>query len=187
MDTIKSIAEEGPSNVEHSCSNVRQFRYFFNIVIFAVRMFANVWMFGCSIFLYFFFNLCSCVRMFAEHERTFENWTELELFSNGSFFLDTLRYGGSIYHIIYCICILYMVFDDITFEDFDQPARNIIVTFLADKIFSKRNSDIWRKNLSKIVSKITNSNFIKFGFEKISRWETFCIGWYEQWLTWIKN
>ena len=37
--------------------------------------------------------------------------------------------------------IIFMVFDDITFEDFDQPARNIIVTFSAHTIFSKRSSE----------------------------------------------
>ena len=43
-------------------------------------MFANIRMFACSMFecsLIFFLNPCSRVRMFAEHERTFEHWTQI--------------------------------------------------------------------------------------------------------------
>ena len=45
-----------------------------------VRMFAKIRMFACSMFecsLIFFSNPCSRVRMFVEHERTFEHWTQM--------------------------------------------------------------------------------------------------------------
>ena len=58
-------------------------RMFANVRFFKcsnVRMFANIRMFACSMFecsLIFFLNPCSRVRMFAEHERTFEHWTQM--------------------------------------------------------------------------------------------------------------
>ena len=65
--------------------NIEMFdvRMFTNIQMFEssnVRMFANIRMFACSMFecsLIFFLNPCSRVRMFAEHERTFEHWTQM--------------------------------------------------------------------------------------------------------------
>ena len=58
-------------------------RMFANVRFFKcsnVRMFANIRMFACSMFecsLIFFLNPCSRVRMFAEHERTFEHRTQM--------------------------------------------------------------------------------------------------------------
>ena len=65
----KSVASQGPSNVEHSL-----FFEHWNVRCSNVRQYLNVWMLECS--LIFFSHPCSRVRMFAEHERTFEHWIE---------------------------------------------------------------------------------------------------------------
>ena len=66
---------QGPPNVEHSCSNVRQCSFFLTLKCSMfecspiskcskVRMFANIRMFGCSMFECLLTFGCSKVRMF---------------------------------------------------------------------------------------------------------------------------
>ena len=47
--------------------------------------FSNVRMFNVRMFFNCLLNLCSHVRMFAEHERTFEHWTKCSLFGDSCY------------------------------------------------------------------------------------------------------
>ena len=56
-------------------SNVRQYP---NIKMFGYSLIFEGWDVQCSnVLVFFFINPCSRVRMFAEHERTFEHWTQM--------------------------------------------------------------------------------------------------------------
>ena len=88
---VKRDREYHPSGATKPIDNIRYLLNFemFDIPMFAniqmfkssnVRMFANIRMFACSMIecsVIFFSKPCWRVRMLAEHERTFEHWTQM--------------------------------------------------------------------------------------------------------------